>query len=76
MCGCSLNKTDDVKIEIESSKDEEGADSTAAEPATGQKNEMTKKFCTDLNNTDSVELIENMAKLIAELSKEGIRINY
>lgn len=68
VCGCSINRTDDVKIEIEKEEAPASVDSSA----TTYNNEMTKKFCTDLNTEGtSIDTVANIAKLIAELSKDG-----
>lgn len=78
VCGCSANKTDDVKIEIEISKENtesynnvEDVENVVNESKpTAPKNEMTKKFSLDLSSNEiSIELVESIAKLIAEISK-------
>lgn len=67
-CGCLGNKTDDSKIEI-ATEDAEAANKSDIKPQ-AVKNEMTNKFFTDLNANDvSIELVESIPKLIAELSK-------
>ena len=69
-CGCLGNKTDDSKIEI-ATEDAEAANKSDTKPQ-AVKNEMTNKFFTDLNANDvSIELVESIPKLIAELSKNG-----
>ena len=61
-----MNKTDDVKIEI-ATRDEE--EETSRLPVC-HKNEMTSKFCHDLiDNNVSIEIVEDIARLVAELAK-------
>ncbi len=66
LCGCSINKTDDVKIEIATRDEEE----EASRLPVCLKNEMTSKFCHDLvDDNVTIELVEDIARLIAELAK-------
>ena len=66
-----MNKTDDVKeVENNSHENETDENLEEANKQTQLKNDMTKKFCTDLNSaTVSIQNVANIAKLIAELSK-------
>jgi len=63
VCGCSTaaNRTDDSK-------------NTQTEPI--HKTEATERLCADLVNAQSAQAVETIAKLIAELSKEGLELNF
>ncbi len=62
ICGCSQNKTDDFK-NTEADRQETELN--------GVKTQESEKFCTDLMNAESVQIVEKISKLVAELSKEG-----
>jgi hypothetical protein len=91
ICGCSVNKTDEVKLEIgmngnkqeyiasdESKADEkiDGVDSNSNQENSSlnkiNNNEMVEKLSHDLSSPEvSIDLIEIVCNLIAELAKNG-----
>ncbi len=81
ICGItSANRTDDVKIEsvvsAEINETPEGDESESQKP-TATKTENTERLCIDLNAEDiTIESVGNIAKLIAELSKNGKRFQW